>query len=151
MSTTADDPPRLIALDDGDTQSASPPPQTVPREVNTAAILLPDVTIVSVSGVEASNSSIASSSSPTTVQQQVPNEAQPLLRRMDTLDAACVVNNTFPDDPEFTAVIREAEAAIDAEVFPERISQGSSGSYFAKNSDGTVRNGDCVITLRQKI
>jgi len=44
--------------------------------------------------------------------------------------------NTFPDDPNFTEVIRTAETAIDNGIYPQRIYQGSSGSYFVKNSEG---------------
>ncbi|KAI1277997.1 Phosphatidylinositol 4-kinase type 2-beta [Halotydeus destructor] len=55
---------------------------------------------------------------------------------MDQPDLTAVINNTFPDDPEFSAVIKEAEKAIEHDVYPERISQGSSGSYFVKSSDG---------------
>lgn len=39
------------------------------------------------------------------------------------------------NDPEFTVVIRSAEQAIDCGVYPERIYQGSSGSYFVHNKD----------------
>jgi len=42
----------------------------------------------------------------------------------------------LPDDPQFAKIIQDVELAIDQEVFPERISQGSSGSYFCKNSSG---------------
>ncbi|XP_023323826.1 phosphatidylinositol 4-kinase type 2-beta isoform X2 [Eurytemora carolleeae] len=45
-------------------------------------------------------------------------------------------DNDDCDDPEFTEVIRQAEAAIDAGVNPTRIYQGSSGSYFVKNIEG---------------
>uniref|UniRef100_A0A8D2BQ11 Phosphatidylinositol 4-kinase type 2 n=1 Tax=Sus scrofa TaxID=9823 RepID=A0A8D2BQ11_PIG len=41
--------------------------------------------------------------------------------------------NTFLDDPEFADTILKAEQAIEFGVFPERISQGSSGSYFVKD------------------
>ena len=41
--------------------------------------------------------------------------------------------NAFLDDPEFADVILKAEQAIEFEVYPERISQGSSGSYFVKD------------------
>ncbi|KAM9087651.1 phosphatidylinositol 4-kinase type 2-beta isoform 1-T1 [Megaptera novaeangliae] len=41
--------------------------------------------------------------------------------------------NTFLDDPEFADVILKAEQAIEFGVYPERISQGSSGSYFVKD------------------
>lgn len=44
--------------------------------------------------------------------------------------------NEFKDDPEFGNVVREAEMAIDNSIYPERIYQGSSGSYFVKNSEG---------------
>lgn len=41
--------------------------------------------------------------------------------------------NTFPDDPEFADLILKAEQAIEFGVLPERIFQGSSGSYFVKD------------------
>lgn len=44
--------------------------------------------------------------------------------------------NHFPDDPEFADIIQRAEQAIENGVFPERISQGSSGSYFVKDPKG---------------
>lgn len=44
--------------------------------------------------------------------------------------------NFFPEDPEFQQVIREAEEAIEHGIYPERIRQGSSGSYFVKNRNG---------------
>lgn len=47
--------------------------------------------------------------------------------------------NHFPDDPEFADIIQKAEQAIESEVFPERISQGSSGSYFVKDPKGVGR------------
>ncbi|XP_068606784.1 phosphatidylinositol 4-kinase type 2-beta isoform X2 [Brachionichthys hirsutus] len=46
--------------------------------------------------------------------------------------------NHFPEDPEFTDIIQRAEQAIESAVFPERISQGSSGSYFVKDPKGTI-------------
>ncbi|KAF1395619.1 hypothetical protein PFLUV_G00013480 [Perca fluviatilis] len=46
--------------------------------------------------------------------------------------------NHFPDDPEFADIIKRAEQAIENCVFPERISQGSSGSYFVKDPKGKV-------------
>ncbi|RWS25356.1 phosphatidylinositol 4-kinase type 2-alpha-like isoform X1 [Leptotrombidium deliense] len=80
---------------------------------------LPDVTYVTCSGGVSTSASN--------------KESQPLLKRMDTVDAS-IVNNVFPDDPEFTAIVKDAENAIDNCVYPQRISQGSSGSYFVKNS-----------------
>lgn len=63
-------------------------------------------------------------------------ENQPLLQRMDA--ESCCNFNSFPDNPQFTSIIREAELAILNDVLPERIYQGSSGSYFVKNVDGVV-------------
>ena len=40
------------------------------------------------------------------------------------------------DDPKFAELIRQAELAIDNGIYPERIYQGSSGSYFVKNTAG---------------
>ncbi|XP_016050506.1 phosphatidylinositol 4-kinase type 2-alpha isoform X2 [Erinaceus europaeus] len=46
--------------------------------------------------------------------------------------------NEFPEDPEFESVVRQSELAIERGIFPERIYQGSSGSYFVKNLQGVV-------------
>lgn len=51
--------------------------------------------------------------------------------------------NHFPEDPEFGEIIQRAEQAIESGVFPERISQGSSGSYFVKDPKGV-----CVYDLK---
>ncbi|XP_014225598.1 phosphatidylinositol 4-kinase type 2-alpha isoform X2 [Trichogramma pretiosum] len=59
-------------------------------------------------------------------------ESQPLLGRLE-LD---ITYNRFPDDPQFSELISQAEGAIDNGIFPERIYQGSSGSYFVKNPAG---------------
>lgn len=37
------------------------------------------------------------------------------------------------DDPLFSDLVRQAEIAIDNGIYPERIYQGSSGSYFVKS------------------
>lgn len=42
--------------------------------------------------------------------------------------------NTFLEDPEFADIVLKAEQAIENGIFPERITQGSSGSYFVKDS-----------------
>ncbi|XP_074085788.1 phosphatidylinositol 4-kinase type 2-beta isoform X2 [Macrotis lagotis] len=46
--------------------------------------------------------------------------------------------NIFLEDPEFADIILRAEQAIDCGVLPERISQGSSGSYFVKDPKGKI-------------
>ena len=60
-------------------------------------------------------------------------ESSPLLARVET-EYGFFLNN-FPDDPDFTDVVRKAEESIECGRYPERISQGSSGSYFVKNLD----------------
>lgn len=62
------------------------------------------------------------------------SECQPLLKRMETHDSGDFTN-VFADDPDFTSLLREAELAIEQEIYPERIVQGSSGSYFVKALD----------------
>lgn len=49
------------------------------------------------------------------------------------------VDNHFDDDPELNQVVEEAETAIEEGVYPQRISQGSSGSYFVFDSSGQRR------------
>ncbi|XP_059218484.1 phosphatidylinositol 4-kinase type 2-alpha isoform X3 [Stomoxys calcitrans] len=44
----------------------------------------------------------------------------------------------FMDDPSFTEIVAQVEFAIEHGVMPERIYQGSSGSYFVKNASGKV-------------
>lgn len=39
----------------------------------------------------------------------------------------------FLDDPYFSDLVYQAEVAIDAGIYPDRIYQGSSGSYFVKD------------------
>ncbi|XP_071627836.1 phosphatidylinositol 4-kinase type 2-alpha [Temnothorax longispinosus] len=64
----------------------------------------------------------------------IDRESQPLLGRLE-LD---VTFNRFPDDPQFSELVWQAECAIDNGVYPERIYQGSSGSYFVKNPAGKI-------------
>ena len=49
-----------------------------------------------------------------------------------------MTDNSLSDDPQFTDLVRQAEQAIESGIYPERIYQGSSGSYFVKNCDGTT-------------
>ena len=48
--------------------------------------------------------------------------------------------NDFPDDPVYSAAVHAVETAIDNDVMPTRIVQGSSGSYFAKDQHQVVNN-----------
>ncbi|XP_015116219.1 phosphatidylinositol 4-kinase type 2-alpha [Diachasma alloeum] len=64
----------------------------------------------------------------------IDRESQPLLGRLE-LD---VTFNRFPDDPQFSELVWQAECAIDNGIYPERIYQGSSGSYFVKNNAGKI-------------
>lgn len=41
--------------------------------------------------------------------------------------------NHFESDPEFNEKVKNVEYAIDHNVLPQRIYEGSSGSYFCKN------------------
>lgn len=60
----------------------------------------------------------------------------------DSLNNSIVrVDNNFEDDLEFARVIQEAESAIEDGIYPTRISQGSSGSYFVFDSTGQRRIG----------
>lgn len=59
-------------------------------------------------------------------------ESQPLLGARDQPDHHYTYNS-FPDDPQFTELVSQADLAIEHGIYPERIYQGSSGSYFVKN------------------
>ena len=59
----------------------------------------------------------------------------------DVIDDSSYIHlscNHFPDDIQFNEIIKEAELAIDNNILPERIYQGSSGSYFVKNRNLVV-------------
>lgn len=68
------------------------------------------------------------------------SEQRPLLgrsrsRNMESCSDSEYGSNVI-DDPEFAAIIRSVEQAIDNDILPQRIYQGSSGSYFVKNKEG---------------
>lgn len=96
--------------------------------INEAETILPDVTCVTQSSNFNMSNSYASNQD---------GENQPLLKRIDS-DSTQVIKNTFPDDAEFSSFVRSIEQAIENGIMPTRISQGSSGSYFVKNSDASV-------------
>lgn len=126
--------------------------------------LLPDVHVIKKSGgggnvVAATASAVADAivTSPTRAARNggglgaIPRtsgggaENQPLLSNhnrsssYEDIDSALDSDdNIFTDDPTFNEIVRQAEAAIDAGVYPARIYQGSSGSYFVKDVDGKI-------------
>ncbi|XP_037730695.1 phosphatidylinositol 4-kinase type 2-beta isoform X1 [Drosophila subpulchrella] len=55
------------------------------------------------------------------------------------------VSNTFGDDPLFSEIVAKAEGAIENGVLPERIYQGSSGSYFVKDASH-----ECLAVFKPK-
>lgn len=63
-------------------------------------------------------------------------ERQPLLDRDRGGSPRDPHHNVFREDPEFREIVRKAERAIEEGIYPERIYQGSSGSYFVKDSQG---------------
>lgn len=48
----------------------------------------------------------------------------------------CICSVSISDDPQFSDLVSQAEIAIEHGIYPERIYQGSSGSYFVKNTAG---------------
>lgn len=77
-------------------------------------------------------------------------ERQPLLDRDRGNSPREPHRNEFPEDPEFREIIRKAERAIEEGIYPERIYQGSSGSYFVKDSQG-VRRGDTASNANESL
>ena len=45
-------------------------------------------------------------------------------------------NDSVLDDPEYAAIAKDAERAIEGGILPIRIAAGSSGSYFVRNLEG---------------
>lgn len=58
---------------------------------------------------------------------------------MSSTDSALYHTNEF-EDQEFGGIVRAAESAIEANILPQMITQGSSGSYFVKDVEN-VRSG----------
>ncbi|GAV04262.1 hypothetical protein RvY_14570 [Ramazzottius varieornatus] len=85
---------------------------------------------------------------PTMSNQAILSESSPLLSHPeDTLSIAKMDlyvptrrlgENIFPEDPDFTQTVHEAELAIENGIHPDRVVQGSSGSYFVKNPEGVI-------------
>jgi len=61
------------------------------------------------------------------------SEQSPLLGKCTDSDSDSLFANQIDDDPDFGKVIRATEEAIYMGILPERIYQGSSGSYFVKD------------------
>lgn len=76
------------------------------------------------------------------------NTCRPLIKKRTlsggSTDSSLI--NVF-DDPGFTALVRSAEEAIIGGIAPERIYQGSSGSYFVKNLQNVsvVNSGPSIL------
>lgn len=117
QSVVSDEPKALLPFDRSN---------SIESNVEIESPVLPDVTFVQ-----------STSTTSNSFHFNTDKESQPLLRKME-YDTVSIINNMFPDDPEFNNVIREVEQAIENGIAPQRISQGSSGSYFVKNIDGTV-------------
>lgn len=75
------------------------------------------------------------------------NEYQPLLNgsgsnisddQQDGSDFVHLSCNHFESDPEFNDIVKKVEFAIDHDILPQRIYEGSSGSYFCKNSENVI-------------
>lgn len=81
-----------------------------------------------------SHSSHRAPRSPTRGSGQGIKENSPLLGRKSDHDHSGFWNS-FPDDTQFENVVIASEIAIESGVFPERIYQGSSGSYFVKDGE----------------
>ncbi|NP_001121279.1 phosphatidylinositol 4-kinase type 2-alpha [Xenopus laevis] len=119
-------------------QSQCSPGATVPLSPNGRFSALPGV-VVRIPGTATSCGSAASGPSPPG--SPCDQERQPLLERSQTRAAAAQAEremNKFPDDPAFAEVVKKAEKAIMRDILPERISQGSSGSYFVKDEQGEI-------------
>uniref|UniRef100_A0A8C5LZG9 Phosphatidylinositol 4-kinase type 2 n=1 Tax=Leptobrachium leishanense TaxID=445787 RepID=A0A8C5LZG9_9ANUR len=79
-------------------------------------------------------------SSPTAASPKPAQKPRPRLSSSSERDSlSCTGNsgtgelNVIVDDVEFADIIHRAEQAIECGVLPERITQGSSGSYFVKD------------------
>lgn len=71
------------------------------------------------------------------------SEQRPLIRPTSTTsDSVGGVTNEMNDfeDVAYSRIVREAERAIDSGILPQMIYQGSSGSYFVKDTERVGKN-----------
>ena len=70
------------------------------------------------------------------------SEQRPLIRPISTTsDSIGGVSNDMNEfeDAAYSRIVREAERAIDSGILPQMIYQGSSGSYFVKDTERVGR------------
>ena len=129
----------IIAVADGDIydQDVDHPSGELSTTVASCHIQLPDVALLYTDCLT------MSSGSPPGSPHHDDKESTPLLHSSDAAHDGYMVYNSFPEDIEYTNLLYEAEQAIEHGIYPERISQGSSGSYFVKNREG-VRLAKCT-------
>ena len=75
------------------------------------------------------------------------SEQRPLIRPVTTTsDSVGGVSNEMNDfeDAAYARIIREAERAIDSGILPQMIYQGSSGSYFVKDTKRVRRKSEYI-------
>jgi len=75
----------------------------------------------------------------------ITTESTPLLLRSEQFRVGIISGNYDAEDRQFVTVFCDAERAIDHGIYPQRIRQGSSGSYFVKNSLGVGISVICVF------
>ena len=52
----------------------------------------------------------------------------------------------YQNDVEFAAILREVELAFEADIYPQLIKRGSSGSYFIRDRESvSVLIGVCCV------
>lgn len=107
------------------------------RPVTFQDIPLPDVTNTEADPLlpTMSNQTILSESSPLLSH---PEDALSIAKMDLYVPTRRLGENIFPEDPDFTQTIHEAELAIENGIHPDRVVQGSSGSYFVKNPEGVI-------------
>jgi len=65
------------------------------------------------------------------------SENTPLLLRSDHFNYVGIISGNYDaEDHQFGRIFADAEQAIERGIYPQRILQGSSGSYFVRNSVG---------------
>eukprot|EP00061_Rhincodon_typus_P011054 g35796.t1 len=98
---------------------------------------------VRVLGPASSAVAVSSSNAPSACSASPPGSPGSVRERQPLLGPRSL--NDFPEEPEFAEVMRRAEQAQEMGIHPQRISQGSSGSYFIPDPSG-----GCVIHLSSR-
>ena len=58
--------------------------------------------------------------------------------------------NSFPNDPDFAALVRDVEVALDSGLKPQLSPKGTSGCYFVKDKNQVNELSNHIVNIHRK-